>query len=543
MPANIQQVSFQDPRLLYAPDSVVQQQQIQRQQQLADALRAQSQADMPAAPGSHVSWTQGAAKVVAALLAKQQYKKIDQGNTALAQQYASALRGQFGGGRAQPANPSPAPIQSQPAPQPVALPATGQNINIPAPNQPPQADAGPAPAMSPGGGAGPAPRGPWSLSGNQQQDMNDYMLNPEKYGEAVIAAHAPVDMSKMVRQAQEAAANGDYATAAALYGNIEKQNNIPLQPGRPGAPMFDHTGKIVAMAPQSVEGGNPVIEDGKFTGSYTQAPGVTGVVQAVNAAKAVGSAATDMVPTYDPASGNYKSVPKLDALSRPGGIISAPGPGAEQAAKSDATLGADAFKSDADAAANSNIIRGQINNIRSLGSITATGHGAEGIASFKSHVNTVLTSMGGKPWFDQNGIAQIEEIHKDSAALAQQQASALGGASGATDAKLASAYASLPDVDKQPQTIQMITRILGARQDMVDARKNASTLWARNHGSTQSSHNEFNKQFVNAADSELFERLADMKGNPAALTQGLSKPQAAALLQKYRTLRNMGAFQ
>jgi hypothetical protein len=538
MPANIQQVSFQDPRLLYAPDSVVQQQQIQRQQQLADALRAQSQADMPAAPGSHVSWTQGAAKVVAALLAKQQYKKIDQGNTALAQQYAAALRGQFGGGRAQP----PAPTQSQPAPETLALPATGQNINIPAPNQPPQADAGPAPALPPGGGAGPAPRGPWSLSGNQQQDMNDYMLNPEKYGEAVISSHAPVDMSKMVRQAQEAASNGDYATAAALYGNIEKQNNIPLQPGRPGAPMFDHTGKIVAMAPQNVEGGNPVIEDGKFTGSYTQAPGVTGVVQNVAAAKATGTAAGDLVDVYNPATHQMEKVPKSVALSGAANgqtpFSAGPPLGATKAFDVTGQNSANAFQDISNGAAD---VPNRIYALKQMQAITVDptsqfGAGSNGLNHFNSLLGTLSHSTGIS--FDPKAATNANEFQKWATQYSARSGQELG-LSG-SDARTQLAVHATPNGEMTRQALQSVIPQMIGIENAKQGYAAAANMWQQQRGpqDVQNFRTAWNKVY----NPSIYTHMAQGPQSFAGWVKTLNPQQAAQVRGQYVALKQLGAL-
>ena len=67
MPTNIKNVSFSDP--LDPIASAIQQEQIARQQQLADTLRQQSFQENEVAPGSSVSWTQGVARLAEALAA------------------------------------------------------------------------------------------------------------------------------------------------------------------------------------------------------------------------------------------------------------------------------------------------------------------------------------------------------------------------------------------------------------------------------------------------------------------------------------------
>jgi chitodextrinase len=78
MPTNIRNVSFVNPLDPAGSAALqVQQQQIQRQQAIAQALQQQSMQEDKVEPGSRVSWTQGLAKLAQALAARDTYKKTD----------------------------------------------------------------------------------------------------------------------------------------------------------------------------------------------------------------------------------------------------------------------------------------------------------------------------------------------------------------------------------------------------------------------------------------------------------------------------------
>ena len=92
-PAN--SVNFWSPQAMVAPDLTVQEQQIERQRAIADALRAQSlQNDVPQR-GAY-SWTQGASKLAQALAANVIHRRTDKQQTALNQAYAGRMGAMFG---------------------------------------------------------------------------------------------------------------------------------------------------------------------------------------------------------------------------------------------------------------------------------------------------------------------------------------------------------------------------------------------------------------------------------------------------------------
>ena len=58
---------FLSPQALIAPDQAVEQQQVQRQSELAAALRQMSMEPIDASNGGNISWTQGMAKLAQAI--------------------------------------------------------------------------------------------------------------------------------------------------------------------------------------------------------------------------------------------------------------------------------------------------------------------------------------------------------------------------------------------------------------------------------------------------------------------------------------------
>jgi hypothetical protein len=94
MPSNVQSVSFVNP--LDPIASGIQQQEIARQQALADRLREESLQDTQVAPGSSISWTQGLARLADALVANKINRKNMAAQYDLGTQAQNAQRGMHG---------------------------------------------------------------------------------------------------------------------------------------------------------------------------------------------------------------------------------------------------------------------------------------------------------------------------------------------------------------------------------------------------------------------------------------------------------------
>jgi hypothetical protein len=252
------QVTGLDPSVLVSPDYQVQMQRAQRQAALASALRSQSLADTPGNGGS-VSWTQGVARLADALAANISNKRSEKTQTKANQAYAAGMARMFGLNTPQQPNPaapmSAAPQMPQGAP-PQAPAGPPADPLAPLPDAPPQA-AAPQPAQS----QQPA-NGPMNLTGDSRRDLGLYVSNPEEYGKALIGnaakGTAPTDIEVTVAHARQALESGDTATAAALLGNLQKQNFIAPTAARPGGWTQDpHTGQWMFHPQAPIPGAVP----------------------------------------------------------------------------------------------------------------------------------------------------------------------------------------------------------------------------------------------------------------------------------------------
>ena len=132
MAGNIQNVSFMSPQAMIAPDLSVQQQQQQRQSDLAAALRQMSFDPIDAGKGN-IAWTQGAAKLAQALAGIVVQKRADKQQINLNQAMQDRMFGKKdangnsapgmfggysgGGGQSSGGGGAPPPSISPPAPQ------------------------------------------------------------------------------------------------------------------------------------------------------------------------------------------------------------------------------------------------------------------------------------------------------------------------------------------------------------------------------------------------------------------------------------------
>lgn len=565
MAGNIQNVSFVNPLDPAASAALqVQQQQLQRNQAIADALRQRSLTAPQVANGSRESWTQGLAMLGDALASKHIQSKNNTQAVTLAQQQGqmlgkmfgfspqatntqaaalgTTLAGDTGAGSvtpiALPASSSPQqdvpPQQTAPTDQVSNVPQGGGQPESSAP--PVQQAAAPVQALQ-GQQPMPAQGGyPMSLSGNPMQDYTDYATDPDAYNKARIAAHAPTDLGRMMQQA------GIDPTSdlghQIMQANIAKQNNIPPVAVRPGGVMIDPvTHQPVFQAAQVPVGSIANYGQGGKPESVSTLPGASDAIRTQHAAEATGAAAGKTTTMWDAASGTYKTVPLTDAL-RPGGITSAPGPGGEAGAKQDAVLSSDAYRADAQAASTIPQSRVILTNMQKLASSVLTGPGAGLAANVKGGINYFAQSMGLPAPFDGAGVAKLQELGKFAEQLSQQTAGSMGGVSGITDAKLASAVRSLPNEEKSPQALHDMLDIMHQR---VDAAATFDKI--RAYGEANGiNNNALHSKWVANYDPDLLSRVQAFQSDPHALTRGLNQQQAAALLTKYRNLRSIGAF-
>ena len=341
--ATKQNVSFQDPATYFAPDLVVERQQVERRQALIDVLREQGLQPIDGGRGA-ISWTQGLAKMLGTWAAGRMQKKNDVRSVDINRRYADQMGTRFGMparySGAHAANPAPMPMQ-QAAPvqqqfdqafSPDAMSAIQQGQ--PAPPMPePQmpapapAQAAPPPTASPQPAAG-QPGYAMSLSGDPSRDINDYFSNPDHYTEKMIDSHAPNDFA---RQLAQSGINPNSPLGQQLMQQqTAKMNYVAPINGRPGSAIRDpyNPSKVLGYDAPTIEGAFPVYgPDGMPTG-YQQAPGATQAMAAAAGAKTAAQNANEPIAGYD-ANGNPVFGNKLAAAQggnsnfRPGAPLGA----------------------------------------------------------------------------------------------------------------------------------------------------------------------------------------------------------------------------
>lgn len=555
MPGNT--VSFMQPGAILAPDLSVEQTKLQRQYELAQALRQMSlQNDVPQR-GAY-SWTQGAAKIAEALAARHMTKRADEKQLAVNQAYASRLGSMFGG---QPKGGDPNSTPSQ-----------ASDPSAPLSGVPTQSPGASSPAQTPSPSGAGASSGPWSLTGDPQQDMAMYAMNPDKYGETVIASHAPVDMAKAVQQAQAAMARGDIATATALLQNVQKNNYIAPINGRPGSTIRDplNPSHVIGYDAPSIEGAFPIYEGGSPVG-YQQAPGAQAAIAGVAGAKAGATASAqapyDLVTVTD-AEGRSFQIPKSavpgvgggqggsapggglngyygkGAPAQGGGIPAGPGgigvqtgigPGQQSASTTAGTNSANGFNEAIQGGVNAQNAMRTINNLMEAGKGLPTGPTSGTISDIKSGVNAISGAFGGPQVFDQSQIAKFDEMAKNAATLGDQLSSAAGGG---TDARLHNALKSLPGSHYSPQAIQEVGNNLKGLQSAALARSQAAAAWQQLHGAN--SYPQFQQAWQRAYNGDIFYHL--QKGDVAQWSKGMSASEREHVMGQYRQMKAMGAF-
>lgn len=519
MPSNVVNVGFGSPASLIAPDLALQQQQLARQQAIADALRQQAmEGDTRVAPGSRMSDSQGMAKVLAAVLAKGKQKKIDEQSLDLNQKYGQALRGKFYGDQPSPQS---APVQAQP----LRLPATGQSISLPPPEGQPQ-----QPQQQPQ----PQGRGDWSLSGNPGQDMSDYMLNPEKYGEAVITAHSPTEVMRNLKaQGLEGPA---LESAMAQYN--AKQSYVPPVTGRPGAIQRDpFTNKIIGVDPQNIEGANPEIVDGRFTGNYTPAGGAAGVKQTMEAAGAYGKAAGQLVDVYDPKSRQMVKIPATAALSGAAGgnapMAAAPPMGAQAAANVTGTNSANAFQAISDGAADA---PNRIYALNQMSNIVADPKTVLGPGS--EQWNKVRGTLGTLTGTAAPSTTNAQEFSKWASQYSARSAQELG-LSG-SDARVQIAVHATPNGEMTKDALRAVIPQMVGLEHAKQGYATAADRWQQTHGpdSVQTFRTEWNKVY----NPSIYTHMVQGPQAFAGWVKSLSPQQAAQTRAQYLQLKQLGAL-
>ena len=595
MPTNIQNVSFTSPQALLAPDLSVEQQQAQRQSDLAAALRQMSLEPIDAGKGN-IAWTQGAAKLAQALAGAITQRRADKQQMNLNQAFAGRMGSMFGtaggggqasgGGGAPSPPPSISPPQSaSPAPPmtpsvlqpPPMRPQVDPLAALPDPNAPMPEQGAPMPQQAP---MPPQPmpqqeppqqaqRGPWSLSGDPRQDMSAYMLNPEEYGKAVIGnlgkGAAPTDVEVLQQHLQQAVSSGNMGAAQAIMAQLNKVNRLPMETTRPGAPFFDPNTGTWHFAPKLGEGEMPQMDANGTISSVSMLPGAVDAMRAKAQADAGGKAAFTPSQVLGP-DNNYHTVPltgvpgfgggntpngppgnapgSLNAYySNTGGggqpaspgNISAPGPQGQKSGEFAGRNSANSFQEAIDNGAKAKDAIRSINLIMTAANGLPTGVGADRFSGIKSGINAAATGMGFKPPMDVSNIAKFDEIKKNVANLGAQLSSGAGQTG--TDARLTNAIASLPSAHYSPAAIQEVGLNLKGLAAGANARSLAAANWQQQNG--PGGYAQFQSTWQKAYNPDLFYHI--QKDDMAAWAKGMSPTARARVLDQYRALKGLGA--
>lgn len=207
--------------------------------------------------------------------------------------YGRLLGGLQGGGQGNPQDPGAQSAPQQAGGNPV--PAIGQ----------PSQTGGQSASQQAGGGTN-----NFGLSANGI--LGGMLAGPGELGKAIVAANAPTDLTKQLRQAgiDPESALGHQI----MQQNIAKQNYIAPVNARPGSIIRDPNdpSKVLAFNPTLPEGGTPQFDAQGNVTSISPIPGVSQIVQGLAQAKNAGANSVEPMAGVD-ASGNPAFTNKLAA--------------------------------------------------------------------------------------------------------------------------------------------------------------------------------------------------------------------------------------
>lgn len=550
-------VNFFSPQALIAPDLAVEQQQIERQRALADALRAQSLENDVPRQGA-VSWTQGVAKLAQALSANKLQKRADQRQMAINQAYASQVGNLFGGVPAKGGDPASGGGDASNGPSPsfnaAFTPQAMQAVQNGQPAPPVQEPAPEPQTYQPG---------PLSLSGNPGQDMALYAQDPQEYVKQVIATHAaaqmPTDFTKLL--VQSGIDPNSPLGRTLMQSQIAKQNYVAPVNGRPGSTIRDpfNPSQILGYDAPTINGTFPTYGANGMPTGYQLAPGAAEAAATMEAAtsgaKAAAQAPYDLITVVDPATGAQYQVPKSSitggAVPAGGGLNgyygrgasagggapltnqSGLGPGASEAAKTSGGASATAFNDAIQRGTNAPNALRTLDTILQAASGLQTGTGAGAISAIKSGVNAAT----GMHVFDPRDIAKFDEIKKNAASLAGQLSSGPTG----TDARLNNAIEQLPNANYSPEAIKNVGYMLKGKIMGDQAGAQAAAKWMQQNG--PNSYPQFQTAFQQAYEPEMFEAMArdrDRPGTFKSWMRQISPQRRADIVSRLQRLRDLG---
>lgn len=559
--ATKQDVSFGNPTAIIAPDLAVAQEQLARKQQLIDALKSQGLQPIDGGRGG-ISWTQGLAKLLGTYAATRMQKANDAQSVALNRQYADRMGSLFG---MQPRFASADP--SQPAPQaaPMAAPAPDasqqsafnqafspdamsaiQGGQTPPPVQPASAPPQAAPSPQPPMAAGqpmPAqqsaqPGYAMSLSGNPQQDMMDYFMNPGAYSEAMIKNHSPVAPAQMMQQAQAALARGDTASASAILGQMNKDQYIaPINVRQGGAVLDPITRKPIFENPQLPPGASVTWDANGRPTQVSMVPGAETAIAGAAGAKTAGENRYEPIAGYD-AAGNPVFGNKLDAANggssnfRPNAPLGAPA-AADVQGKASAEI-YQRINDNAAGAPDRIFALHQIDNLASNPNIVL-GPGSDAVNKFTGVLGTLGQKVGITP---PQSVTNAGEFNKWTAQYGARTAESLG-LSG-SDARFNVAVHASPNGQMTPQAIKSVLPTFIGWEVAAKDRGAMAQNFQQRYG--LQSANQFQTHWAQNYDPRIYTWMAQ-GGVPEVRRQVSRLPatERANLLRKYDGMKALGA--
>ena len=352
--------SFASPTNAIDPSLQVTQQQIQRQTELANALRQMSFDPIDASNGGNISWTQGMAKIAQAIAGRVVQNRADKQQIQLNKDYQTGLQGSgLYGSYTKPGGGGPASGGGGQSPPPASIAPPAPVMNVPddpnaAPNGPPQAPPPPMPQqgqgdplaampqqqMPPQGQQAPPQQqgqfvpGPLALGHNVLQNTMLAQQYPEQYGKSLVEnvakGGAPTEIEIMQQHLVEAAQRGDMGQVHALSAAIQKAIYTAPVNGRPGSTIRDpyDPSKVIGYDAPNIEGAFPTYGADGMPNGYQQAPGAAQAQAAMAGAKAGATSSAqapyDLVKVVD-AQGAEHMVPK-SFLTGGGGAPPPPSP-------------------------------------------------------------------------------------------------------------------------------------------------------------------------------------------------------------------------
>lgn len=432
------------------------------------------------------------------------------------------------------------------------------------------------PAQQPGApiGAAGAQTGDSSFGLSNDAMLGGMLAGPGELGKAIVSANAPTDFTKQLRQA--GIDPNSQLGRQILQQQIAKLNNIPLQAGRAGAPMFDPQGNIVAMAPKIPDNAIPQVVNGKVVG-VSMLPGAAGVEQTnayagaagkaqatpisgvdasgqpvfTNALTAAGGGGSAGAPGADipwtgsgPISADRLAAARQAAAGIPAGAIRpAAAPGYNTSQEKLAGAAADRYNGLIGQAADSPTRVNVYDNILNLSKQgVQTGPSAEWNNKIKGYAASVPGIDGMFPGMKKD-VSNFQELNKFMYQNAQRNWQAAGGTG--TDSQLEAFSKANPNSSMFPQALQAMAEWGKAGELALQGRANATQQWKDANGGNVANLDQFDRAWRNNFDPMLFQ-LKTM--DPAAAAQMVNNlkttnPKGYSLLMmKAQALKNLGGL-